>query len=255
MVKWEKCNKCNHKGIVEKIVDGKYQKSLCTCKIEYNRRRLLENFGYPPSVYDFNINSFQNEKTLKQINKLKKYIKQFKTKFSNLSLYFYGENINQILKIAQWVGRELIFKYNNKNRKIFSAPIITMYQLVRLLNEDMNYNNSFKIVNSIYQNCNLLILDDCFTRDKVLIYNSGYQIPSLYDFLKERMESKEKPILFISDISAEQIDISMYKKSIKKLICNNVYSMEFNNSITKKEIDNLFEDEYTCYRTKKEKSR
>jgi hypothetical protein len=66
----------------------------------------------------------------------------------------------------------------------------------------------------------LLILDESFDLKSMTIYKSGYQIPYLYKFLKERFEIEGKGILFISNNKVSQIP-DLFGTSFKDFIKRN----------------------------------
>ena len=56
-----------------------------------------------------------------------------------------------------------------------------------------------------YYNVDLLIIDEAFDKDKVSLYKSGFQLPYLDSFLRNRFEMKNKSIFFISNIKPSDI--------------------------------------------------
>ena len=63
-----------------------------------------------------------------------------------------------------------------------------------------------------------LFIDESFDKSKITLFKSGYQIPYLDNFIRERYEDLRKPTIFISNIKPQDIDESLFGKSLKDLI-------------------------------------
>jgi len=96
----------------------------------------------------------------------------------------------------------------------------------------------------------VLILDESFARDKVTLYKSGYQLPYLDSFLRERCDSAKKGIIFISNTNPENIATEGFGVSIQDFIIrktkpsNSIFKMNdvYMKLKTSFDADKLFED-------------
>ena len=67
----------------------------------------------------------------------------------------------------------------------------------------------------------LLIVDEAWNTSAVTLYKSGYQLPFLTQFLKERFEVARKGIVFISNVSPESI-AKIFENPLQNLIARSV---------------------------------
>ena len=84
----------------------------CSCYTKFLERRHLEidlfSSGLSQSIYNYNINTYIGTKSLSEITKVERYIKNFNSTFRSIHLYMYGTNGTQKTTIAQYIGRELL---------------------------------------------------------------------------------------------------------------------------------------------------
>jgi DNA replication protein DnaC len=81
----------------------------------------------------------------------------------------------------------------------------------------------------------LLIIDESFMKERVTIYRSGYQLSFLDTFLRNRIQSNKRGVIFISNISMDDIDKNIFGEGLIDLVKRNV---TLNNG------NMLFEDNY-----------
>jgi DNA replication protein DnaC len=81
----------------------------------------------------------------------------------------------------------------------------------------------------------LLIIDESFMKERVTIYRSGYQLSFLDTVLRNRIQSNKRGVIFISNISMDDIDKNIFGEGLIDLVKRNV---TLNNG------NMLFEDNY-----------
>jgi len=198
----------------------------CECLKQHKKKELTKirarRVGLRPSVYeqDYNpLTDYVGDKSSDSVMKVVKYVENFDTTYNHQSLYLFGPNGTQKTTIAQWVALEMIKAKKN-------VAYVLMRQFINALVENQYSRNdedpTAKAAREEYikraVNSDLLIMDEAFDLSKVTIYKSQYQIPFLDEFLRDRMDVQEKPIIFVSNVPINQIDASTFSKSITNLL-------------------------------------
>jgi DNA replication protein DnaC len=96
-----------------------------------------------------------------------------------------------------------------------------MQNLLEMLSEmtrDQDAESEKKRLVEKLKTIDLLIIDEAFSKDKVTLYKSGFQLPFLDRFLRERFEMYRKGIVFISNNPPEAITQQGFSKSIEDLV-------------------------------------
>ncbi|MBD3216509.1 MAG: hypothetical protein GF311_28100 [Candidatus Lokiarchaeota archaeon] len=183
----------------------------------------VKRTSFPVSIVDYEIKDYLGEN--QNIDKLKKYVDNFGNKFKKIHLYLWSNlNGTQKTTVASWIAKELILKD-------FDCQFVLMDTLLKLL---VSFNDNQDEINK-YLRCDFLVLDDSFDSKKVTVYRSGYQIPFLDNFLRQRLEGYQKATCFTSNFSIDSIDESVFGKSICDLVDRNIsLPMEFNDKVAKK---------------------
>ncbi len=146
-------------------------------------------------------------------DRFSKFAKQY---FSNLSnpkikssfVWFYGDNGTQKTTMGNLFLKRLLI-----NR--VSSSFILMNSLAKLLmnaERDEVARKELEILSSK----EVLIIDESFDISKMSLYKSGWQIPFLDTFLRERI-AEGKGVIFISNVDVPDID-DRFGKSLKDLI-------------------------------------
>ncbi len=181
-------------------------------KFKHNKqlKRLFERSNLPVHVLDLELDDYIGNDRDK-IEKLKLYINKFRSKYYSVHLYFWSnENSTQKTTMASVVGKYLI-------EKGFSVHFILMSQLLKALSEE-KFTEDHNVLLEKVRNCDFLIIDDAFDTKKATIYKSGFQIPFLDEFLRNRLEIQKKATCFSSNFSPEEINENVFGNSIKNLI-------------------------------------
>lgn len=195
----------------------------------------LKKSGLSDFMLNYNINNYCGPDEQGNLKKVNKYINEFDDKYKSVHLCFFGSKTGvQKTTIASYIGRELL----KKGKKV---QFTLMNNLIKLLTEISSYKED-KEKNDKYQNilnCDFLIIDDCFDPKKVTMYKSGYQLPFLDSFLRERLEVVRKATCFTSNFSPGDIDENVFGQYIKDVVIRNVVSLFFRDNITI-DVKNLF---------------
>jgi len=223
------CRKC-----VKGYIYNEDEVSVCNCLIEYRNKLeneiAINNSNLPKSIQNYTLENYIGKDENKNLEKIKKYINEFETKFKNISFFVSGNNATQKTTLIGYLGREIA-----KNG--FSVSYCTMNEMIKdITNAPFKEGLDEKLLN-YYED--LLIIDESFSLDKVTLYQSGYQIPFLFDFLKERIERHKKATIFISNTNMKNID-NRFSISLKSLIERNCSELVFTDSIN---IKNSFNPE------------
>lgn len=171
------------------------------------------------NLLDYSLDNYVGKDINNNLEKVNKYIENFKRYHKNTFLYFFGDNVTQKSTIGFYIARELI-KRDVTVKYVLMNTLITNFvnfsfskDREDLLEEIESYNNA-----------DLLIIDEAFKDAEITIYErSKFQIPLLIDFLRTRIEGvNKKSIIFISNISLENINYKTYTNSLKAMLERNL---------------------------------
>lgn len=238
MEKYLTCRKCkgqpgpkpgflyNESGVV----------SECECHQQFRERQLYrmrarssDLWENPPNIRE----SYLGTKSLQSRDQFIKYVEDFE-KFRDKTVYMHGPNGTQKTSTAMWGGMELI-KNGHK------VQYILMYRLIALLTSSFEKREEHDILVDKLKSADLLIIDEAFTKDKVLLYKSGYQLPFLDSFLRERVDVYKKGTLFLSNGKSSQIEEEGFGRSLQDLIVRNTKQtdLEFLDNYVASDINNF----------------
>ena len=176
-------------------------------KLEYQ----LEKASIPNYIIEYEIeNDYIGEKSKSNVKKLKKYVEDFEETFSDCVLYVWGEMGTQKTTALHWVGKEL-------SKKDVKVRFTTMKNLVDLLVNESFVEGSVEKIQEL-RNCDCLIIDRAFDSDQVTMYKSGYQLPYLDSFLRNRIENDMKATVIISNNHYNRISENKFNADIEDLI-------------------------------------
>ena len=68
----------------------------------------------------------------------------------------------------------------------------------------------------------VLIIDEAFQKEKMTIYKSGYQLPFIEIFIRERVDQNRRGIIFISNVLPSAIQESGMSQSLQDFVVRNV---------------------------------
>lgn len=219
MIEFNPCDKCKNSirpGYILKKNEEGYEVFVeCDCHKKWKKETLLEVKCRESGISTIHyFSDYLGKKSSRELGYIKDIANNF-NKYRNKVMYLYGKNGTQKTSTSLALGRELIDKG-------WSVYYIGMNDLINLLVKvnsfDENTEQDLFILDKI-KDCDLLILDESFDSEKVTIFKSGYQIPFLDTFLKNRFDRDGKAILFVSNILPTCI--SGYGESLKDWVIRN----------------------------------
>jgi DNA replication protein DnaC len=232
------CRKCEKGWLINKET---LEAQKCECLNKYQRsvenKIIINNSNLPQSILNYSIEKYIGPDQNKNLDKLKKFVDEFETKFKNIHLYIYGKNSCQKTTVISYFAKEVA-------RKGFQVTYVVMNELIKNLCSEQ-FEDDLKGLIQKYYECDLLVIDESFDKSKVTLWKSGHQIPFLDEFIRKRLERDKKSTIFISNVEIGEIDLS-FGVSIKSLIernCNKSY-LEFLDNINFKndfQVENLWD--------------
>lgn len=190
----------------------------CTCHKKYVQEEVLRINSEKSGIWyvDYDVSQYVGTKSLANVEKLKAFVSRFKEpKFSSSVLYLYGPNGTQKTTLAQWMGLNLL-------RDKVSVRYLLMQHLITLL-KDKDFETDEAVLDEIeaLKNIDCLIIDEAFNPTSVTLYKSGYQLPFLVQFLKDRVESRRKGVVFVSNKAPTEISKSGFGDTVESFIVRN----------------------------------
>lgn len=177
---------------------------------EQEIKRKLLNASIQP---DYSFSDYKGEKSREDLNALINFTYNFKKYIYKTMVYIWGLNGCQKTSMAQACAKELV-----------SAGFTVQYVVMNSLLNALMARDANEEENSLIKKClevDLLIIDESFDSKKVTLYKSGYQIPYLDNFIRQRFEINKKSIMFISNKLPEEIAKEGFEHSIQNLVERN----------------------------------
>lgn len=192
----------------------KEQNALLELKLKLKSTNLSnEVLEYKWEDYIGNISKANIDKLKKVLDFLNSENKFF---FKNAIYYFYGPNGTQKTHTSKTFALELL-------KKGFSVYFTSMQNLLRDLTDlDSNNDEESEVFNriSLAKEADFLFLDESFDKSKVTMFKSGFQLPFLDSFIRDKIQ-EGKAIIFISNINYTNIE-EFAGKSIFDFIYRNI---------------------------------
>lgn len=239
------CEKCNNGFIFD---DSERTTKKCSCLKTYQKNMkltyLLERANIPiqissnidaPTILNYEIErDYVGSDENGNLPKIKKYIKDFETKYKSLNMFFYGSCSAQKSTLARVIGKEII-------KKGLSVSYYLTDTLIKDLIDSEREDDLKKKMNEILK-VDLLILDE-FEESKITKFKSGYQVSFITSFLKRRIELERKATIFASNSTPDNIG-SFFGEALQSLISREILdkSMEFTDNYEKKSKNFSVED-------------
>jgi hypothetical protein len=223
MKKFIPCRKCNNKNghypegyIITKDENGNEYVKECLCHIEWAKREHLliqyQKANGNTQFFDYDIDKdYQSANNDTVVTWIKKYIEYFQKSERTRSAicYWAGTNNTQKTTIAYYVLKQLL----EKNYKASYILMNTLNKLLMYADRDEEKQLEIETLSDI----DLLIIDEAFDLNKLTIYKSGYQIPFLDTFIRNRI-NKNKGIIFISNEPIDYINKEKFGVSLIDLL-------------------------------------
>lgn len=247
MLEYVQCRKCLNKNkslksgkpiaepgyIVEEVLgtDGKTMVDHiveCECHKAWRRKQQLmvaaKHASLSPRWIDFNPETdYVGEESKANVERIMNYVKRstdknetedVKIKLASSVIYIYGKNGTQKTTLANWMGYEFL-----KAKK--TVKYILMNDLIKML-QKADRNEDYVEQLEKLSDVDLLLIDEAFDKEKVTIYASNFQIPFLDTFLRNRIQTRHKGIVFISNVSPYDIEEKGFNHSIQDLVLRNL---------------------------------
>ena len=181
-------------------------------RLEKQAKALYKHYGFDMRNYDFNPRKYVGAKSVESKNRLINYVKQFKEnpEVQKLVVYMYGPNGCQKSTMASWVGKSLI-------RDKYSVRYILMDSLIKLLERAERDTEARSDVDLLMKS-DLLVIDEAFDKSKVKLFSTGWQNSFIDSFIRTRIQSENKGILFISNVKPEDIETQGFSHSIQDFV-------------------------------------
>lgn len=217
MKKFEPCNICRGKegpapGYVYVDMKGYRVAQECEChrlwELESRRERAYIRAGVNTPL-DFS--SYKGDLSQGSVESLKVLCNNFDRFKERTNIYMYGPNGTQKTTMAQVVGKKLIDQG-------FSVKYVLMESLIHDLNGGFDKDEERDARVREYRDVDLLIIDEAFDITKVTVYKSGYQLPYLDSFLRERYDQDRKSTLFISNVTPQDISVDKFGASLQNFM-------------------------------------
>lgn len=210
MKKFIQCRNCPYKtnggpqpGYYYSTYEGSQVVIECDCHKRWASELKLEAKLLNSEVNaDFSFDNYCGDKSKDSVDCLKKVAENPEKFIYKKMIYMYGPNGTQKTSMAQALGKELIIKG-------YTVQYTLMQKLITNLVNDFSDSSSIKEKKEYFINkcmdCDFLIIDEAFDLSKVTIYASGYQLPYLDSFIRNRFDINKKSIIFISNKRPNEI--------------------------------------------------
>lgn len=244
MTQFTPCRNCAaklgpQKGFYFVKYKGTQQKGVveCECHKQFVQRELLQYKAAAsniwPQAFDYNIDTdYVGTKSIKEIQRLKKYVYEF-SNYKNVMVYIHGPNGTQKSTLAHWIGANVLHQGYSVKYLLMQSLLMTISGFEKDEVRQQEKQAEIEKLKSV----DLLIVDESFSKDKVTIYDSGYQLPFLDRFLRERCEIAQRGIIFISNKPPEEIEKQKFSASIQDFVLRNTDKPQGNTRL-------YFEDNY-----------
>lgn len=216
------CRKCSNKpgpkpGFIYSEKDNYDVIIECSCHVAWRRQLELNSQLEVSNIKpDYNFKDYKGSNSVEEFEAFKTFANNYSSYNYKTMVYLWGKNGCQKTTMSQALGKILI-------EKGFSVQYTLMNTLINNLIKDFDEETS-STKDAFIKRCkevDLLIIDESFDPKKVTMYKSGYQIPFLDAFFRERFETHKKSILFISNVSPSSIDSNIFGTSLKNFVERN----------------------------------
>lgn len=223
MDKFIPCRKCK-KVEGSPIPEGYFRLesgNIKECKHHVTWRRMctlerrFKAAGFNTEFLNYEVEKdYRGQKSLAEVDRIKKYIRCFSDptkveKAKRSILYIYGTNGTQKTTIANYIGKSLMIRHASCNYLLMKSLVDKLWASQRDEEAKAEIEKLLK--------CDVLILDEAFSKDKIHIWASGNQIGYVDEFLRERINNGLGTI-FISNTAVDNIEAQGFSHSIQDLV-------------------------------------
>lgn len=155
---------------------------------------------------------YSGEKSAENIKNLIKFLVDYPNGFRKEASFYLWSSLNGTQKTT--IAKNILITLLEKG---YSGKFILFGEFVNLLLSKERDEEARKEVEFL-QKCDVLVLDDCFMKSKVTIFNSGYQFSFIDQFLRKRLEIDKKNTIFTSNVPIEKIESEGFTKDVQSLL-------------------------------------
>ena len=253
MIEFKACRKCHHtKGPVpegyymsESVSPRTGVKVPVMIECEHHRvwrikkaaeKKFLDG-GFNKDFFDYDIANYKGNESISNVSRLIKYVhlfddKDVKSEVVKSVLYLYGPNGTQKTTLGNWIGSELL-------QRGVSCQYALMKKIIDELWESQRNEESKAYIDKLLK-CDVLIIDEAFSKDKIHLWQSGNQIGYIDEFLRERLNNR-KGIIFISNNAPDEIESQGFSHSIYDLVNRELLKTDGAMNMVDKYFDNIGE--------------
>lgn len=247
MIEYIQCRKCLNKNLSKKsgkpiagpgyiVIQEKNPETglladkliECECHKEWRLKSQLvvkaKRASLDPSLIDYNLRTdYLGTESLAEVNRVLKYVEMslnpkerndIKARLASSVIYLYGTNGTQKTHVGNWMGYEFL----KKGKSVRFILMNTLIKLLQKADRDEDVQEQLDKLSDV----DLLIIDEAFDKEKVTIYKSNFQFPYIDTFLRDRLQTKHKGIVFISNVSPYDIESKGFNASIQDLVIRNL---------------------------------
>ena len=215
----ELCKDSGRPGFIYIRTPSQIVMKECQCHIDWKIRAKLKldatkaNLWSTDEILNYDPErDYKGEESRKNVYNLKNYIAKFdEPRYREASLYLWGPNGTQKTFLTQWMGIEML-----RNKR--TVKFMLMNRLLQKLSGDFDSDPELQSFRQELLDVDVLILDESFSKNKVTLYKSGYQIPFLDSFLRERCDTLKKGVVYISNNSPQEIAEQGFGLSIQDFV-------------------------------------
>lgn len=230
------------KGYYYDEINGFQVIKECSCHKTWRKEQELSTKLIQSNINpDYTLDSYVGTKSLRDLSALKTVADNPDKFLYKTMIYLYGPNGCQKSSMVQALGKELILKD-------YTVMYISFKDLVHAIKvgtdsfEDPAKEEKDYILKKC-NDCDFLIVDEAFDKDKYKVSASGYEIPYIDNFLRTRFEISKKSIIFVSNKKQESIESEGFGVSLQSFVVRNTQSSTLifldNWEVNKNNIDRL----------------
>ena len=172
------------------------------------------SFAGIDDIPKYGLDTYIGEDVQKNIPKLKKYCEEFDSKFKRVHLYLWS-TANGTQKST--CAKDILVRLAKKG---IQGYFVLMDDLLHcLLKAERDENAAHRI--KALRDAPFLVIDECFAKEQVTLFSSGYQKAFINTFLKTRLEISRLATCFTANIDIAGIG-DVWGKGMQSLINRSV---------------------------------
>lgn len=213
------CRKCKDlpgpkPGFYYDTINNKPSVTECKCHIKWRQdQELTRKLEMANLMSDYSFNDYRGTKSLEDLEALKSIADSPEKFLYKKVIYVQGSNGVQKTSMCTVLGKELI-------KKGYSAQYVLMQDLLNNLIKSFNDKDQ-EIKDIFIKKCldvDFLIIDECFDKSKVTLFQTGFQLPFLDNFIRTRVDINKKSLILISNKLPTEIVSQGFGESLQNFI-------------------------------------